>query len=261
MPTVHHIPACPFSQRLQILLAVKGCSGVVDFHVVDITQPRPPELLALADGSTALPLLVADDGTVLRESLVILRYLDTLLPRPVAQPGPLQHAVEDLLAALAGDFGDAGYRLLLNREPARRNALCDALLAQYTRIDTFLRRHAQGSPWLFDRFGWAETVFTPLFMRFWFLGYYERFELPQAGFERVHAWQQACVEHPAAQGVTREQIVKLYADYAWGAGNGRLLPGRTLSSFAFTPHWAQRPWPPRDKYGPAPSDAELGLLG
>ena len=42
--------------------------------------------------------------------------------------------------------------------------------------------------------------------------------------------------------------------------NGALPEGRTKSSFAFEPDWSQRPWPPRDKYGRAASDAELGLL-
>ena len=37
---VHHIPVCPFSQRLEILLALKDLRNRVDFRVVDITQPR-----------------------------------------------------------------------------------------------------------------------------------------------------------------------------------------------------------------------------
>ena len=47
-------------------------------------------------------------------------------------------------------------------------------------------------PWLFERFGLAEAVFTPLFMRFWFLDYYEQFELPEEpAFKRVRAWRDA----------------------------------------------------------------------
>lgn len=99
MITLHHIPVCPFSQRLEILLAFKGCPDLVQVSLVDITQPRPAALQALSSGSTALPLLVADDGTVLRESLVILRYLDVVLPGPpLARPDPLCHTVENLLA-------------------------------------------------------------------------------------------------------------------------------------------------------------------
>lgn len=270
MPIVHHIPVCPFSQRLEILLELKGCRDQVEFKAVDITQPRSAELLALSGGSTALPILQLPDGTVLRESLVILRFLETLFARhPVAQADPLRHAVENLLVSHERDFGDAGYRLLMNRDPGRREALRQGLLEQYARLDEVLCRFADrgahglagaATPWLWQHFGWAEAVFTPLFMRFWCLGHYEDFELSdEARFVRVRAWEQACMAHPAAQQVTREEIVKLYVDYALGVGNGALAPGRARSSFAQRPHWSMRPWPPRDKYGPAASDIDLGL--
>jgi glutathione S-transferase len=97
-------------------------------------------------------------------------------------------------------------------------------------------------------------------MRFWFLEYYEDFDLPREGrYARVRGWRDACLAHPAAQQVTKEQIVKLYYDYAKGAGNGALLPGRARSSFTFDPNWSARPWPPRDKYEHAATDEELGL--
>src|SRR5690606_20088026 len=73
-------------------------------------------------------------------------------------------------------------------------------------------------------------------MRFWFLDYYEDFDLPADGrFDRVRAWRAACLAHPAAQQVSREEIVKLYFDYALGAGNGALPVGRSVSSFVFEP--------------------------
>jgi glutathione S-transferase len=263
MPVVHHIPVCPFSQRLQILLALKGLADRVEFRVVDIAKPRDPELLAKTRGITALPVMETDEGLVLRESLVLLRYLEMRWPEPpVAQRDPLKHAIENLLASHEGPFAHAGYTLVMNPDRDRRDALEQALLAQYARLNGLLEEHAPGGTWLFDRFGWAEVVFTPLFMRFWFLEYYEGFDLPAgAAFARVRRWRDACLEHPAAQQVCREEIVKLYFDYARGAGNGALLPGRTRSSFVFEPHWCTRPWPPRDKWGPVPTDEELGLVG
>lgn len=263
MITVHHIPVCPFSQRLEILLSLRGQRDAVRFSVVDITRPRAPELLALTGGRTALPVMVAADGTVLRESLVILRYLDAVLPGPtLARPDPLQHALENLLCTLEGPFGNAGYILVMNQDRAARQAKLDALLAVYAQIDEFLQRHGSATePWLFDRFGWAEAVFTPLFARFAFLDYYEGFDLPaEPRFERVRRWRQACLAHPAAQQVSAEEVVKLYQDYALGFGNGAVPTGRQVSSFVFEPHWRSRPWPPRDKYGPRASDADLGLL-
>jgi glutathione S-transferase len=60
--------------------------------------------------------------------------------------------------------------------------------------------------------------------------------------------------------VSHDQIVKLYYDYAVGAGNGEQPEGRTRSSFAFEPDWRARPMPPKDKYDRIASDAELGLV-
>ncbi len=259
---VHHIPVCPFCQRIEIQLALMGRRDEVDFHVVDITRPRDPALLALTRGSTSLPVLVTGDGGVIKESLVIMQYLDDLFAdRRVAQRDPWRHAVEGMLTRIEGDFVAAGYRLVMNQRRELRDGLLHALLAQYARLDDFLVEHAPHGPFLFESFGWAEAVYTPMFMRFWFLEYYEGFDLPdEPRYARVRRWRDACLAHPLAQQVTKEQIVKLYYDYAQGAGNGALLPGRTRSSFAFEPHWRQRPWPPRAKYGERASDAALGLL-
>lgn len=268
-PVVHHIPVCPFSQRLEILLTLKGCRDAVDFRTVEITKPRDPALLARTRGVTALPVLEADAGplragVVLRESLVILRYLEMRFPDPpVARRDPLEHAQENLLVTLEGPLTEAGYRFVMNTDRSRRDALHEALLREFARLDEQLRQigdTADPSPWVFDRFGWVEVVFTPIFQRFEFLAYYEGFDLPaEARFDRVRRWRDACVAHPAAQQVSREAIVKLYHDYARGAGNGALLPGRAVSSFALAPHWRTRPWPPSDKWGLAPDDAALGL--
>ena len=155
----------------------------------------------------------------------------------------------------------AGYSLVMNQDRDKRQSYHDALLAEYRAINDILVNYAPGETWFFDDFGWAETVFTPFFMRFWFNEYYEDFDLPDGpDYERVRRWRAACLDHPAAQQVRYDQIVKLYYDYAKGAGNGALPDGRTRSSFVFEPDWRDRPMPPRDKYGVAATDAELGLV-
>ena len=258
---VHHIPVCPFSQRVEILLELKGLRDAVRFEVVDITVPRSPELLAKSRGGTALPILETEGGHVLRESLVLMRYLEQRFPEPaVARRDPLEHAVESMLVAREGPFVGAGYALVMNQDRAARQPLVDKLLEHYAWIDAFLAHHAPDRDFLFESFGWAEAVYTPIFVRFWFLDYYEGFELPdEPRFARVRRWRDACLAHPAAQQVTREEIVKVYYDYAKGAGNGALVAGRARSSFVFEPHWRDRPWPPRDKYDHSATDAELGL--
>jgi glutathione S-transferase len=260
-PVIHHIPVCPFSQRVEILLELKGRRQDVDFAVVDITRPRDPELLRRTRGTTALPVLELPDGRILKESLVLMQYFEDVFPDPpVAQRDPYRRAVENMLTRVEGDFVNRGYALVMNQDPAHRETMCEAMLAQYARLKDFLVEHSPDGTFLFETFGWAEAVFTPMFMRFWFLEYYEDFALPDGdGYARVRRWIDACLAHPAAQQVTKEEIVKLYYDYARGAGNGALLPGRRRSSFMFEPHWRTRPWPPRDKYGHQASDAELGL--
>ena len=257
--TVHHIPICPFCQRLEILLSLKGRRNDVSFRVVDVTRPRPDWLLKKTRGTTALPILETADGHIIKESLVILQYLEDLYPeRPVAQRDPYRRAVENMLTRMEGEFCSQGYGYVMNQDLERRDVLREGMLRQYGRLNDFLLEHAPSAPFLFEEFGWAETVFTPLFMRFWFLEYYEEFQLP-IEYARVRQWHHACISHPAAQQVTKEEIVKLYYDYAKGAGNGALLPGRGLSSFALEPDWRARPWPPKNKYEQSATDKELGL--
>lgn len=259
--TVFHIPVCPFCQRLEILLTLKGRREDVRFEVVDVTKPRDLSLLAKTRGSTSLPILELEDGRVLKESLVLMRYLDERFGEPfVASRDPYRRALEGMITALEGGFVSAGYTLVMNQDRERREALTARVLSSYAALDAFLVEHNPDGTFLFEDFGWAEAVFTPMFMRFWFLEYYEGFDLPSDDrYARVRRWREACLSHPAAQQATREQIVKLYYDYAKGAGNGSLLPGRRRSSFVFEPHWSKRPWPPRDKYGVSATDAELGL--
>jgi len=259
--SVYHIPVCPFCQRLEILLTLKGCRQYIDFHVVDITSPRPEWLVEKTQGTTALPILETSDGQIIKESLVIMRYLDEIFPEiPVAQVDPYRHAVEGMLEKLESDFTFQGYTWVMSQEFEHRESFKANLLKQYEQLNHFLLQHAGTGPFLFEKFGWAEVVFTPLFMRFWFLEYYEDFQLPASDeFARVKQWIEACTSHPAAQQVSKEEIVKLYYDYAKGAGDGALLPGRRQSSFVFEPDWKSRPWPPRDKYKHSATDAELGL--
>lgn len=260
--TVHHIPVCPFSQRLEIQLTLKGLREKVRFDVVDITRPRPPELQALMRGTTALPVLVFDDGRILKESLVLMNFFEAVFPqRPVAQQDPWRRAIENLMTTFEGAFTGAGYSMVMNQDVAKRDAMRDNMLKHYARLNDFLMEHAPECTWLWDEFGWAEAVFTPMFMRFWFLEYYEDFDLPDTPqYARVRRWRDACLAHPAAQQVTKEEIVKLYYDYSMGAGNGASLPGRKHSSFAFKPDWRKRPMPPREKYAMRATDAQLGLL-
>ncbi len=258
---VYHIPVCPFSQRLEILLALRGMEDAVEFRVVDITRPRDPQLLEKMAGTTALPVLETPEGDMIKESLVILRYLDEVLDGPTLRSqDPKRHAVESMLIGWESSFTMTGYFYVMNQDPDQRDEHREKLLKLYRDINDFLLQHNPEGPFLFEDFGLAEAVYTPMFKRFWFLDYFEGFQLPDdAAYDRVRLWREACMAHPATAQVSEEEIVKLYYDYALGAGNGALLEGRKVSSFTFEPKWQDRPMPPRDKYAGTASDAELGL--
>ena len=259
---VYHIPVCPFSQRLEILLALRGRRDAVEFRVVDITKPRDPEFLKKTRGTTALPVIETPEGQIIKESLVILRYLDEIIEGPkLRRSDPCKHAVESMLIARENAFTMAGYLYVMNQDRDSRSDHNNKLLDLYRDINGFLLEHSAAGTYLFEDFGLAEAVFAPIFKRFWFLDYYENFELPESDeYARVKAWRDECMSHPATHQVSKEEIVKLYYDYALGAGNGALLPGREISSFAFEPAWQTRPWPPKDKYTGTASDRDLGLL-
>jgi glutathione S-transferase len=260
---VYHIPICPFCQRLEVLLARKGLQHAIDFEVVDITRPRDPHLLQLTGGTTALPVMELEDGRALKESLVLLGYLEDRFPEPaVRRADPYERAIENLLVSMEGRLVNAGYRLVMNQDRAQREALVQGYLDALAELDAFLRRHGTGDgPWLFDDFGWAEVVYTPFLQRFAFVDYYEGVAVPDGPrHARVKAWWDAAVAHPDTQQTSDEEVVKLYYDYARGRGNGALPEGRSVSSFVFEPHWRDRPWPPRDKYEPGATDAQLGLV-
>jgi glutathione S-transferase len=256
---LYHIPGCPFSERVEILMGLKGLGRLIEDQEIEISKPRPAWLLAKTGGATALPALDVPEGT-LRESMVILRYLEDQFPeRPVAHRRPYEHAIESWLVVIGANLSSAGYKMLMNRDPTQRMSLSAAVDEQYQQIDAFLARHSPAGTFLFGEFGWAETALTPLLKRLWFLEYYENYVIPER-FARVRAWREACLSNPAAQTRSYQEIIKYYYDYSRGVGGGRLVEGRQVSSFALEPHWSTRPMPPRDKWGPAATDRELGLL-
>ena len=260
-PVMYHIPGCPFSERVELLLDLKGLHGIMADHEIDISKPRPDWLLKKTRGTTALPALELENGETLKESMIILRYFDELYPEPpIAQADPYRHAVEQMLCATDGAFTGSGYRMILNRDADKRDEMKAEVDAQYGKIDEFLRYYSPTGPFLFDAFGWAEVAYTPMFKRLWFLEYYEAYEIPRQ-LTRLLAWREACLDHPVAQRHHgHEELIKLYYDYAQGGGNGRIPEGRSISSFTLEPRWQDRPMPPRDKWGAPATDAELGLV-
>lgn len=259
--TLYHIPICPFSQRIEILLELRGLRERVRFEVIDITQPRPDWLIQKTGRQVPLPILELADGRVLRESMAILTYLDQVLPgKSLRAADPYTHAKEQILIGRADAYTMDGYMMVMNQDLGRKVEFEKKMLGHYAELNRLLNEWGEGDTFFLEEFGLVEAVYTPMRMRFWFLDYYEQFQLPETEeYARVSQWMNACLAHPAAQQVEYDEIVKLYYDYAKGSGNGALPEGRKVSSFTFDSDWRTRPMPPHDKYSYSATDAELGL--
>ena len=81
-PIVYHIPICPFSQRLEILMELKGARDAVDFRTVDITKPRDEHILNLSGGTTELPVMELPNKGALKEGLVLMEFIEDSFPEP-----------------------------------------------------------------------------------------------------------------------------------------------------------------------------------
>ena len=129
--SMYHIPVCPFSQRVEILLSLKGLTDQVEFHTVDITKPREAFLLEMTKGTTALPVIGVPGKTAIKESMVILRMIEDMFPEPpVARRDPHEHALESLLVEKQGAFTGAGYMMVMNQDEAKREEFRDRMLKQ-----------------------------------------------------------------------------------------------------------------------------------
>lgn len=257
---IYQIPLCPFCQRVEILLSLKRTSLLS--VLVDGTSPRPDAFLKLTGGSTQCPVLETG-SLVLKESIVIMEYLDDKLAGPkVLRKKSSERAIERMLIRKESALVEAGYRLLMNQDKDIRTKLIEKLLECFSELNKFLLNYAKGTVFLFERFGFSEAVFSPFFLRFKaFLKYFEDFDLPNTPeYSRVITWMNACLDDDVCAGVSEEEIVKAYYDYALGFGNGLIPAGRTKSSFSLFPSWKFRPMPPKAKYEESASDKDLGLL-
>ena len=91
----------PNPQKVRIYVVEKGID--VDFVQVDVMGHalRTPEMLA-KNPLAIVPFMELDDGTVIRESLVIIEYLEALHPEPpMLGTTPLERAAIQQLDRLA----------------------------------------------------------------------------------------------------------------------------------------------------------------
>ncbi len=243
---LYSIAVCPFAQRTRILLKLKGVA--FDLTEIDITQPRPEWFLKL-NPLGQVPVIV-HEGRVLNESSVINEYLDETFPSPRVMPVDAYQRAQSriVIDRLNHGFVPVMYQLLMARDAARIAALKEKALAEWQWLNTMLMRHNPDGVWLWSDFSMADLSAAPFFMR-WRLNDWYR-DAPAPGGEayaRVRRWHDACLAHPLVRGtgMSDEDFIKLYEDYALGYGNGAVPAGRTRSSFDLSVPLAARALPAR----------------
>jgi glutathione S-transferase len=99
LPILYSFRRCPYAMRARMAIAVSGVS--VELREV-VLRDKPPEMLEVSPKGT-VPVLVLSDGTVLEESLDIMRWA-------LGQNDPedwLEHIDDELIAANDGPFKQA----------------------------------------------------------------------------------------------------------------------------------------------------------
>lgn len=81
----------PYARTVAVVLAEKGAEGRVKRRYVD--PWASPEALTAHNPFSRIPVLIADDGTALTETLVIGLYLEDVLPEPVLVPSATRTTV------------------------------------------------------------------------------------------------------------------------------------------------------------------------
>lgn len=74
----------PFVRLVRLAIAEKGLADRVETEIVDPWADAAPFLEANA--AARVPTLVTDTGTPIAETFLILRYLDSQVPKPSVWP-------------------------------------------------------------------------------------------------------------------------------------------------------------------------------
>ncbi len=100
---LHVFPWGLFNRRVTIYLAEKGITDLERVETFPYLEPAwPPAFLRALSPAGTLPVLEARDGTVIRESLSIIRYLEEIHPSPnmTGRTAAARALVNDLVSVI-----------------------------------------------------------------------------------------------------------------------------------------------------------------
>jgi glutaredoxin 2 len=94
---LYHYPHCPFCQRVRLFLEFKKIPyESIELSYADIETPT--KLI----GQKMLPIIEFDDGTIMGESLDLLREIEQRHPQPIGYIGPVEGPLQWSSMAVVG---------------------------------------------------------------------------------------------------------------------------------------------------------------
>ena len=82
---LYHYPHCPFCQRIRLFLGFKNIPYTL--KAVPYSDKETPQELC---GSSTLPIIDFEDGTIINESIDIIREIEHKFPHPIGFIGPVE---------------------------------------------------------------------------------------------------------------------------------------------------------------------------
>ena len=165
-------PLSSYAQKVKIVLREKALAFECRLPD-DLGTGRRDGPLAAANPRAEVPVLVADDGTPIFDSTVILEYIEETWPNPALLPaGPAQRArarmIEDVCdtqyEAVNWGFGEV---LWFRRATGELGERLRAAAARDTHtLQAWLSAQLGDAPWFGGaQFGWADAAVAPMLNR------------------------------------------------------------------------------------------------
>jgi len=195
LPILYSFRRCPYAMRARMALLASGTA--CELREI-ILRAKPLELLAASPKGT-VPVLVLTDGSILEESLDIMRWA-LAQNDPQQWLNPQNGSLEDMLARIAQCDGPFKYNLDRYKYPERYPGV-DALVhrSQGAEFLQSLETRLQAQAYLFgDRLALADAAIAPFVRQF---AHTDTTWFEAQPWPRLHTWLSTIIDSPLYVGI------------------------------------------------------------
>ena len=222
---LYNLDVCPFAQRSKIALIEKGAS----FEETHIDPRDKPDWFLQMNPKGKLPVLM-HEGNLVRESAVVLEYLEDVLPEPALMP-PTPYGRSQVrlwLQFFNTEYVPAFYHALLSQEADRK----DRMLAMLRELaSAFAELDSSGPYFMGRRLTLLDISVVPFIARHPAVEALADCPIPESDeLAPLRRWYGAMQQRPSFQRTRRDADfwVHTYREYAqgrWGRTYFEANPG------------------------------------